>query len=322
MNKKLKIILLAVLLTILIGGVIRLYFRMTNDFRLGTITHDIPYRKEWDPPPLSVEKRLELDSILSQTFNYMGKGVQSYVFVSNDGKHVLKFFKYRHLTPNRLLYLLPPFPPFQEYKNHRIQQKNQALANLFEGYRLAYAEHKNESGLVYIHLNLTHNIYPTITVYDKIGLKWRIPLDDVVFIIQERAQTLRTVLHNALKTGDTHLAEKKINCIFDLYLTEYNKGIYDKDHGVLHNTGFVGDKPIHLDVGELTSDEKIRNPEIWRHDLEKIAWKMAVWLKKEHASYYPLLSKSIETTLTALMDQPFEFALRIPPQTRKQLKRR
>ena len=55
-----------------------------------------------------------------------------------------------------------------------------------------------------------------------------------------------------------------------MYISEYKKGIYDRDHGVMHNTGFVEDYPFHLDVGKFSKEESMRQVKFYKKDLERI----------------------------------------------------
>lgn len=180
----------------------RAYFRLTDDFRLANITYEQPPRPEWDVTP---EKELKI--ILQQPFTYIGKGSQSYAFASEDGHYVLKFFKYKHLRPHWLVDALSPLPYFNAYRQKQIKRKQRKLEHLFAGYHLAWSSLRDESGLIFIHLNQTQGLYPTATLYDKIGLKRSVPLDSVVFIVQKKAQTTRQLLDALLTKGDLPAAQ-------------------------------------------------------------------------------------------------------------------
>lgn len=297
--------LIASLLTILVCvGIIRLYFFLTDDFRLANITYDIPFHAEWEIPQISPEDEQQLDTILNQKFYYIGKGAQSYAFGSADQKYVLKFFKFKHLKPSLFLQILPAFPPFNHYSSKQIKRKEKKLAAVFNGYRLAYGKDKEESGLIYIHLNPSTTLHKKAVVVDKIGIERTIDLDPIVFIIQRKGVTTRAVLTEALNKGDLALAQKRIRQIFDLYLSEYQKGLYDHDHGVTHNTGFIGDKPIHLDVGKLNYDERIKQLEYYKEDLLLVTERLKHWLKSNYPKEYPSLAQNIEEKLSEIFQPP------------------
>lgn len=314
--KKWRPLLWSCSLALLLFGGARLYFRLTDDFRLGNIVYPMPHHSEWEAP-IADDSKKQLNQILSQTFIYIGKGAQSYAFSSEDNQYVLKFFKFKHLTPHWFVELFPPIPPFSTYKAKQAERKERKLYGVFEGYRLAYAVHKEPSGLIFTHLNTTKDQLPTVTVVDKLGIKRKIELDHVPFLVQKKAKTTRSVLTEALNHGNLIQAQHSIEQIFDLYRSEYAKGIYDKDHGVLHNTGFVGTEPIHLDVGKLTVAEEMKQTEIWQKDMEHIAWKFGVWIKHNYPHEYTSLSQAIENKLSTLFERPFNFKTSTPPPPKK-----
>lgn len=285
----------------------RVYYRATDDFRIANMTYEIPHHKEWEIDPLNPAEKEKLDHILSQKFFYIGKGAQSYAFGSEDQKYVLKFFKFKHLKPSLFVNLLPPIPPFKSYKEQQTLRKQKKLDSVFTGYRLAYGVHKEQSGIIFAHLNKTNDLHRQVTVVDKIGLEQKIDLDPIVFVVQEKARTMRTVMTDLLSHGELTLAQYRIDQIFDLYLSEYQKGVYDRDHGVMHNTGFVGDKPIHLDVGKLTHDESMKNPDVWQKDIEKIARKINLWISVNYPKVHQGFSNEMEGRLSQMFGRRFSF---------------
>lgn len=286
-----KYITIALALILLAAGG-RAYFRLTDDFRLANITYPLPHHNEWDIPKLPTHEQAEIEKILQQTFTYIDKGSQSYAFGSADGRYVLKFFKFKHLRPHWLVETLSPLPYFNNYKRKQIKRKQRKLESLFAGYRLAWETLRDESGLVFIHLNKTTDLYPQAHLRDKIGLKRTVDLDSVVFIIQKKARTTRAVLDELLSKGDVATAKQRLEQIFALYASEYARGIYDMDHGVLHNTGFVGDQPIHLDIGKLTREPLTLDPAFRKEDFKKVIDRIDAWLTANYPQYRDALLAS------------------------------
>lgn len=272
----------------------RLYFNATDDFRLSNITYHMPYQKNWEIPSPSTEEEQRLQTILNQEFSYLGKGAQSYAFSSDDGKYVLKFFKFKHLRPSVFQDMLPSIGFIKKYKDKQAARKQRKLYGVFQGYKLAYDLHKSESGLLFIQLNISGNPKRTVVVRDKIGLKRTVALEKIPFIVQEKGQTLRVVLGDLLQKGDVAAAEDRIGKIFDLYASEYSKGIYDHDHGVMQNTGFVGDRPIHLDVGKMVNEETMRQTDVAKKDMHHVEDKINFWIKKFYPAYSDRLAKFID----------------------------
>lgn len=302
MRKRSLFLKLLVIAVIGLGlfGLTRFYFRLTDDFRLANITYEMPYRQAWEVPPMTVEEHQQFDQILKQKFYYVGKGAQSYAFKSADDKYILKFFKFKHLKPSIFVDLLPSIGFLKAYKEKQIERKNRLLNSVFDGYRLAYDVHAIETGLIYIHLNKSNNLNKTVILKDKIGLESSIDLDKVPFILQEKVKTTRTVMTELMNDNNIPIVEQRIKQIFDLYLLEYSKGIYDRDHGVMHNTGFVGDKPVHLDVGKLTKDDRMKEKEYYKPDLLLIVNKFNVWFKANYPQHYPTLKAYMDSQMQAI----------------------
>src|SRR5437868_4094151 len=86
-------VLLTVIVALYGGG--RLYFYLTDGFAIENITSQYPYDVKRETRSITQAEQQQIHSILSQKFSYLGKGCQSYVFVSEDDNYVLKFFKYQ-----------------------------------------------------------------------------------------------------------------------------------------------------------------------------------------------------------------------------------
>ncbi len=285
---------------------VRLYYRLTDDFRISHMVHELPENPNWKTET-ALSDRHFIRKTLRQPFYYTGKGAQSYAFESEDGRYVIKFFKFKHLKPNWFVNLLPDIELFRDYKQKNIARKKRLIQSVFSGYKLAYDRHREETGVVFLHLTPTDNLMRSVTLFDKIGRKHELDLDPIIFVIQEYAVTSRKELSEALEGGDVGLAKYRIRQLIDLYLSEYQKGIYDRDHGILHNTGFVGEKPIHLDVGKLTDAPRMREQENWRPDLERIVWKFHVWLNDSYPQYYDELMNTIEEEFSKAIGKPYQF---------------
>lgn len=287
MNSSIKKLCLFILLGMMSIGVIRLYYRLTDDFRLSNMTYRLPFEAPWQVPTLSPDERAQLTQILDQKFSYLGKGAQCYAFASEDGQYVLKFFKFKHLKPSIWVNLIPPFPPFNDYKQSCIEQKRCKLTEVFNGLDLAYREHREGSKLLYLHLLPTDNLHLQAMVIDKIGLERQINLDEVVFLVQRKGEKLRARMKSLLTENKLPEAEEAVAAIVEMYISEYQKGIYDQDHGVMHNTGFIGKEPFHLDVGKLSRDDRMKDSSFFKKDLEHVLWKIDVWVKANYPQHYP-----------------------------------
>lgn len=283
----------------------RVYYRLTDDFRIANMTYEMPYKPDWEIEPLTFQERQNLHDILNQPFYYIGKGAQSYAFISENKEYVIKFFKFKHLKPNWLEKTLPNISLFDAYKINKGLKKTRQIEGTYNGYKLAYNVHRDESGLVYIHLNKSNDLDETVTLFDKIGGKHVLDLDSVVFIVQKTVTTTRQVVKNALDAGDVALAKKRMNQIIDLYLQEYSKGIFDRDHGLMHNTGFAGDRAIHLDVGKLSYEPNMKKVEYFKPDLIKVSQRFESWLKVYYPLYYAEIMEYVKERMSDAFEEKF-----------------
>jgi hypothetical protein len=303
-----------ILLAIVVGAFIlgRVYYRATDDFRIGNMTHDVSNRPEWEAAPLNSEEMTHVKKILDQPYHYLGKGAQSYAFLSADGDYVLKFFKFKHLRQAGWVSYVPSIPPFTKWKEEDREKKESKLISVFDGYLTAYNLHREESGILYLHFNKTTNQLGSVKVSDKLGIGRTIDLDRVMFILQSKVKPMRGEIIQLINRGDVAGAIAMINKTFDLYMSEYRKGIYDRDHGVMHNTGYItlNDgtvRAVHLDVGKMSKEPKMKEVAYFAPDLEKVARKIDAWMALNYPKYYPEVSKAMEERLTKEFNKPFSF---------------
>lgn len=321
MKRKTKILIyLFSISTFLFAGA-RLYYNLTDDFRLSNISYDMKQEplNLISPKPTEQESK-KLTAILDQEFHYIGKGAQCYAFVSDDDKYVIKFFKFKHLRPNWLTNLIPSISVLKNYKKNVEERKKRKLYSTFIGYELAYKENKEGAGLIYIHLSPTSFLNQHVTVIDKIGISRKINLDDVVFLLQRKGEMLRAVIGDYLNQDNVEAAKKSFSEVLSMYVQEYKKGLYDKDHGVMHNTGFVDDHPFHLDVGKLIKNEEMVNLNVYQEDLKQIIWKMDDWTSKNYPQHYREISSYLAEWYFTHTGKTFVLAESMPLKEKRKLK--
>src|SRR5688572_10653905 len=103
---------IGILIILAAFALIRGYYFLTDDFRIGNIIYPMDKREEWIFNE-STDEEFKISQILNQEYTYIGKGAQCYAFGSQDGKYVLKFFKFKHLKPSYLISLIPEIGPLK-----------------------------------------------------------------------------------------------------------------------------------------------------------------------------------------------------------------
>lgn len=236
------------------------YHNKTVSFSIAKITSDFSYHSEWDVVGLDDAK---LKTICNQKFHYLSAGSQSYAFVSDDGKYVIKFFRMKHLIPRISDYFYP----------EKVEHRKENLFSIFAAHKLAFDELREESGLIYLHLNRTHHLQTRLAIADWWGRSYFVDLDNTEFVVQEKAELIFTRLKKLLKQNDRSSVERHVAATMDLVQRQIDKGISDHDKAVTHNYGFVGDRPIHLDIGRIYKEKKEK-------DYDRIKARIEKWLEK------------------------------------------
>ena len=270
------------LFLLLIFAIFRLYFHFTDDFTVNNIIPKQTISDKFDIEKPSTEKIDEITEILAQNFSYLGKGAQSFALQSSDGQYVLKFFKFKHLNESLLITWLP----FKQIVAKHIAAKKRKTGELFNGYLNGYLYSPKFSGLVYIHLLPTNYLRATLKFTDKLGLKHQINADSALFVLQKKGICLRDHFKSLIKKDDVTQIKDSVFKIMQMYWQQYQMGLYDRDHGVLKNCGFIGDQPFHLDLGKLTRNDKIKQVQFAAQDLQIVLYKIDSWLQKNYPAGY------------------------------------
>ncbi|MEI8124928.1 MAG: hypothetical protein WCG42_04175 [Parachlamydiaceae bacterium] len=267
MNKKLVFSISLVIVLLLFLG-----YRWGNQqFRYSNIEVNFATEETFSPPSQEV-----LNILSSSTFEYLDRGKQSYVFSSRDGKYVLKFFDAHCFRSG-------PFPLLFPVSAKRCARKLQSLA---EGYHLAWVKDRDNTGLLYVQLAANTSDLFEITVKDRFGIEHLIDLAKVPFVVQERAIPTRSLVSLLLDQGKIVEVEKLFEQLVAMYITEYRRGLIDDDRNIMYNTGFVGEKPVRIDVGRLRYDEKIKDPSAYQENLERVfVGRVGSWLHRHYPQY-------------------------------------
>jgi len=285
------LILSAIFLSLYVLG--RLYYKVTGGFMVSNIASDFAFQPQWEVRPLAGSEVQEFERAIDQPYRYLGKGCQSYVFSSEDGQYVIKFFKYQRYRLQSWLVYFPPLPAVVKYRQEKIEKKWNKLDGFVRSWKIAFENLKDETGLVYVHLNKTDNLHRQMTIYDKIGKQHIISLDQMEFCIQRRANMLCETLLEYRNKEDLPAAEQLVHRLLNTILSEYSRGLADNDHALMQNTGVVQGKPVHIDVGQFVFNEAVKQPEIFHQELVTKTYKFKIWLRE----YYPDLADYLEAEL-------------------------
>ncbi len=244
--------------------------RATCGFKLAKLRLEMPHRPDWESSSSLSQEELSL--LLSQPFSYLDKGAQCYVFESRDRDVVIKLFRYDQ-------------PHFKKKKNKTPFSAK--IEKLFAACLLAYNEAKEETGLIYLHLNLTRNEMPILRAIGPIGQTLHLPLDNYRFAIQKKAEGFRHSFEQAA-TNPIEM-QQKIDSFLSLLKSRIEKGIGNSDPTLSRNFGFLQGRAVEIDFGNY-----YRSPASKKEEFCKYTHRLRRWLKKSAPEWVAYLDEKVE----------------------------
>lgn len=268
----------------------RFCHRETQGFRLSkvrsTLTHDPRWETTSNPPVESIK------APLSQPYYFLNSGGEAYAFVSEDGHYVLKLFKHHHMRPKSPLDFLIP-PPFKNrWRNRRIEK----LETLFTSCKLAADLFREETALIYLHLNKTRDLNIKLKLFDPIGCRHKISLDALEFALQKRAAEAYPTLTALVAAGEIEGAKRRVESLITLIETRCNAGLADHD-ARKRNFGFVGSNAVEFDLGSFSYNRELKTSAGKKKVLMLESLRLRSWLKKNHPELVEVLDDAVSNKL-------------------------
>jgi hypothetical protein len=230
------------------------------------------------------EKLFSANQILNQPYFFLGKGKQFFVFQSADGKYVIKFFQQQRFALGECFGFLPEcLADYFRAKKKAARQKR--YGKMVESIELAASRIQKETGILFCHLGKTEGQYPDLQVLDKKGTFLSIPLDNVQFVLQKKAELLKPTLVKLMHDGKEEAAKQKIDAMFQTLVTVAKAGIEDEDGALVRNDnlGIIDNEAIYFDVGKFVDVKGKMTPALFAYDLRKLR-PLYNWLKKNYPS--------------------------------------
>jgi len=204
------------------------------------------------------------EEILKQRFTYLGYGGQMTVYESEDHRYVLKFFNPRSVIKKAWFHRLDKLIHLNSFKwiaNTYFHQKDR-LEKYFHRYELSYQDLKDETGLVYIHLDLGTAVSQRVEVVTKEGVTHSINTTHYPFVLQKKAELTMTCIDRLIKEGKVDEAKRCALQIYELFKTRAEKGYKDPFQALEKNYGCVDGRAIQFDPGRIKKDPKVlANPQ-------------------------------------------------------------
>ncbi|MBM3199241.1 MAG: hypothetical protein FJZ58_08350 [Chlamydiae bacterium] len=238
---------------------------------------------------------------LFQEYKYLGHGKQAYVFLSEDGKHVLKLFKSFTCQPSFNLFgktyslRMNKMPWIHEISSFLYPKDSEAFKNLcFQSYVNAGSLLSQETLVEYLHLAETPGQLPTqFKLYDKIGVLHILDLNKTCFLIQKKTDLLYPTLSRWIDQGNISSAKQLLRNFIKLYFHFIELGIKSPST-VEENIGCIGTDPVAIDVGRLL---RLDDKEIPLEQIYSSTRHMKKWLSSRSLELQAYLEKEIEVEM-------------------------
>jgi len=266
----------------------RFFFKKNNSFCIHFIQAPLSHNPLWESSAPFPEEAL------SQPYSYLGKGSQSFVFESSDGKWVVKFYKFpSHMR--RLSWIRHPLAYIFDPKRIAIKKHNIDRFQLsYNSYYTAWHDLQDESAIPYIHLNPTANLNKFLHITDRLGKKYRISLDSATYILQRKAQKIFPLLDSAMQRGDVDLGKKIVDELIGVIAARCRKGIADLDNSMTNNYGWLDGRAIHIDVGRFVRNEEVKTPAGCQKEVLHITQIFSDHLSKHYPELHEYYTVKIE----------------------------
>jgi hypothetical protein len=182
------------------------------------------------------------------------------------------------------------------------ESSNQLFSErIFETYKAAYEHLREETGLLYIHLNKTSEWSSFATLIDNRGKKIFVNLDSTEFMVQQRAQKIYERFDELVREENDRDLKLCIRSFLQLIATRCEKGFADQDLSVRKNFGFVGNKAIQIDCVTLTPDSSMKYPLNFRNAILQAAERLDEWAQIS----YPEATLYIQEEAQKIINQSF-----------------
>ncbi len=242
--------------------------------------------------------------ILEQPFKYLGQGRQSFIFKSQDDQYILKFMKCQRMNV-ATWYENIWLPSFLDSRRRlEITDKKMRFKSLARSMSLAKKPLQQQTGVLFLHVEPTHEIQKNVQLFDRLGFSYSIDINNCPFVLQKRAQGAFETLKALFKENKREELVCRLHQLIDLLKERAQCGIINPDGKLIrhNNVGFLETRAIYIDLGTLKRSKKSTKP---RHIIKDFARLDPVlkWLQAKDAELAYDFSCHIEQAIESISQE-------------------
>ncbi|HSX25817.1 MAG TPA: hypothetical protein VLE89_02275 [Chlamydiales bacterium] len=218
----------------------------------------------------------EADRALDQKFHYLSRGRQCFAFASEDGKYVLKL-------PRTDIYEIPLWAralPVSLKREQICANRKRIETYLFSSFQISFEELKEQTGMIALHLGQTAPEGKQLTLVDRLGCAFHLPMEKTSFVLQHKYPILIRSFLSALEQGNRKEGERILEALVDVVVERGSKGILNRDGSFLRNYGYDGQKAYQIDIGSFFHNENLEEEEAFRKSIRDTMNPIRFWLGK------------------------------------------
>ncbi len=283
------------LLMLTVGAIGKLWHFSKDGFNLNRIRFALP--------PVTADACTPPRDLLNGPYRYLGRGRQCYAFESSDGLTVLKIPRFdRYDLPFRWKW---PFAFLEKWRAPILEDRQKRLIFTMESFRIAQQELKKDTALLYSHFHETEDLPRSVPIYDRLGRRFEINLNQTAFVLQEKKPLMMPQFLEALEEQDRDKAMQILDSFLTIIERRARLGIFNKDPSFLKNFSWEEGRGVQIDIGSFyRKTDCIDEKQIYQRSLLDSCGPIREWLAQLDSE----LLKRFEKRFSELMEKECDSA--------------
>jgi len=247
----------------------------------------------WEDQSLELGWNEEAKSAMKQRFYNLGRGRQSYAFLSEDGRYVIKIPRYGRFRLPLWLQAMN-LKCLESYRKHRIVKKQAAKEVLLQSFQIAFDSLKEESAIIAVRFPGEKGNGEVIKIADRLGRHYDLPLNTTGFVLQHKKVLFNEVFEKILLMKDREKIAHRFDQLLEVVATRARKGITCRDDAFMYNFGFDEFQAYQIDVGDFRRPITGNPKEIFDQSVQGSLKPIRAWIKKIDSDLLYLLDQKVE----------------------------
>ena len=268
--KNLRICTALFILIALVIGLGQLWYVSRDGFNVNRILYQLPLGTSTNGVDPEIRALLQ-----NQTYQYLGRGRQCFVFESSDHQYVLKIPRFDRYD---LPFFWKVMPAFNSRKRLIWEGRQERLIFTLKSFHIAGTDLQEQTAVTYLHFHQTTDLPNPCIVFDRLHRAIPINLNQTAFVLQEKKDLLMPLCLKAMQKNDRQLAEKMLSSFLDVVAKRAEKNIFNRDPSFLKNYGWDGERCVQIDIGSFWHKSELPPQEAYHTSLREGTGRLREWL--------------------------------------------